>query len=93
MKHNLFVTNKPNTMENFKLQHYSHCFIVRILGPYTFWLCVRKNVLTIVIRTLFRGTVLIRRETLIRRTSLFQFGYPKVRRLLKGSGYLRAGSY
>ena len=48
---------------------------------------------TILISDAFEGAVLIRGDALVRGRCLFQFGYPKVRRLLEGGAYLRPGAY
>ena len=52
-----------------------------------------ENIVPILISAAFRGAAFIRGEVLIRGKRLFQSGYPKVRRLLEGSVYLRPGTY
>ena len=72
-------------MKKSKYQQYFHCFIVCILVPYVIWLlveyinyCNKRH-----IQKLITG------KALIIGSHLFQYGYPNVRQLLKGSVYLR----
>ena len=52
-----------------------------------------ENIVPILISAAFRGAAFIRGEALIRGKRLFQCGYPKGRRLLEGSVYLRPSTY
>ena len=74
-------------MKKSKYQQYFHCFIVYILVPYAFWFSYQQNIVTILISAAFRGALPIRGRR------LFQYGYPKVRRLLENCAYLTPGAY
>ena len=67
-----------------KYQRHFDCFIVCIVVPYPFWFGCQQRC---------ESEVLVRGATLIRGRRLFQCGCPKLRSLLEGSAYLRAGSY
>ena len=79
----IFIINEPNITKKSKYQQYFHCFIVCILVPHAFWFSYQQNVVTILISTEFKGTVLIREETFIKERHLFQCGCPKVQRLFE----------
>ena len=63
------------------------CFIVCILNSYAFWFSYWWNILTILISTAFRGAALITGRR------LFQWEYPKVRRLFETRRLLEERQY
>ena len=86
MKYN-FLLPIAKLMKKSKYQQYIHSFIVCIPGTYAFWFRFWYNIVTALIRVVFRGAAFIRGRR------VFQCQYSKVRRLLEGDTYLRPGAY
>ena len=93
MKHKSSLTINQIYWKTLNINNIFIPFFVCILVPYTFWFSLQQNIVTILIIAVFRGAVLIRGETHIRGSCLFQCEYPKVWRLLVGGTYLRHDVY
>ena len=74
-------------MKKSKYQQYFHCIIFRILVPFAFQFIYQQNIVTILISAASLNAALIRGR------SLFQCGYPKVRRLIETRRFLEEIRY
>ena len=81
MKHKFSLSINWNILKKSKRQLNFHFFIVCVLDSFAFWFSCLQNIVTILISAAFRVASIVRGEALIRGRHLFQYGYPKVRRL------------